>query len=110
MYFSSNQITELDKYSTQEKRQILLLAMAKLTVPEKFILNMIKLCLLIPPFLLLANLMMLEFAGVLVLVFAAYVIIMRPLSLKFASNHLAKAIKSFEVYQAELAEEQQDNQ
>lgn len=109
MYFSSNQISQLDHYSIHEKRQILLMAMAKLTVPEKFILNILKLCMLIPPFLLLANLMMLEFAGSLVIIFAIYVGITRPLSLKFACNHIDKAIKTFETNKADAQAENEEH-
>ena len=100
-YTSSNSITELDSFSIREKQMILRLAMEKMTVPQKLIINLLKLVLLIPPFLYLANLNLGMLAISMIIVTAAYVFVMRPVSLSFAVSHLPAAIKQFERAKAE---------
>lgn len=92
MIFSTNQIKELDGFSVQERQQIVAEAMNKLTVPQKLVLNLIKLALLIPPFIYLAR----QEWGTLALTIAisalGYLIIMKPVAFKFSSNAIrAKA-------------------
>ncbi len=94
-YFSSKHISELAEFTNIEKRQILAIAFLKMTTPEKLVINLIKLGMLIPPFLLLANLKFASLAASLVVVFLAYLLIMRPISLAFAKNHITKAIAVF---------------
>ena len=93
IYFSTNQISVLDTFSNREKQAIMALALSKFTVPQKLIVNLLKLCMLIPPFLYLANLEMVMFTIAVVIVFAAYVLIMRPVCFWFAQEHLEQAIK-----------------
>lgn len=95
MIFSSNQIERLSDYSLGDRHQILALAFALLTVPQKLVLNLMKLVLLIPPFIYLARQ---DWGLMLVATFiavACYLGIMKPISLYFSSQHLDKAIKQF---------------
>ncbi|WP_286265547.1 DUF6170 family protein [Thalassotalea atypica] len=95
MIFSSNQIEELKDYSIKERQEILALAMQKLTVPQKLMLNLIKLGLLIPPFIYLAR----QDWGMLVLTviisLVAYLLVMKPASLSFCKAHIKQALKQF---------------
>lgn len=93
IYFSTNQISLLEPFSSREKHAIMALALSKFTVPQKLVVNLLKLCMLVPPFLFLANLEMLKLGVALVLVFVTYVIVMRPLCFWFAQEHLTQAIK-----------------
>lgn len=96
MIFSSKNISQLDKYSMQDRQEILSIAGSKLSTPEKLILNIIKLCVLIPPFIMFARLEGLMLAMPIVLLIAAYLLIMRPSRLYFQKKHIAKAIIQFD--------------
>ncbi len=93
IYFSSNQLPQLKNYSVKQRQAILNIAMEKLTAPEKFIMNVIKLFMLIPPFLLLANLQSAWFFVSVIAVLLAYFFVMKPISLLFAEKYIEKAIK-----------------
>lgn len=93
IYFSTNQISLLDTFTSREKHEIMALALSKFTVPQKLIVNLLKLCMLIPPFLYLANLEMVMLTVTVVIVLAVYVLIMRPVCFWFAQEHLEQAIK-----------------
>ena len=56
LYLASNKIPALSEYNIQQRQAILAIAQTKLSAPQKFILNIIKLFLLIPPFFFIANL------------------------------------------------------
>jgi hypothetical protein len=92
IYFSSNKIPELTPYNLQQRQTILALAQTKLTAPEKFLLNIIKLMLLIPPFLFIANLQGMAIVGSIIIVLLAYFIFLRPIMLHFTLRHLNNAI------------------
>lgn len=94
--FSSNDLAELTHYSVKERQIILALAADKLITPQKLILNLIKLFILIPPFILLARLDGWLMFMPIVLMLAGYFALMRPISLYFLRKHLGKAIKQFE--------------
>jgi hypothetical protein len=96
IYFSSNKIPSLQAFSLHQRHAILTLAQAKLSAPEKFILNMIKLLLLIPPFFFIANLQGLALVAAIMLVLFAYFILLRPVMLFFSQKHLDKAIAQYE--------------
>lgn len=98
MIFSSNQIKALSDFNLGDRHQILTLAFAFLTVPQKLILNLIKLALLIPPFIYLArqDWGLMTFTTIVVLL--CYLMIMKPLSLYFCCQHLDKAIKQFKAH------------
>lgn len=95
IYFSSNKIPELMPFNLQQRQAILALAQAKLSPPEKLILNIIKLMLLIPPFLFIANLQGIAIAASIVVVLVAYFIILRPIMLHFTLKHLNAAINQY---------------
>ncbi len=94
--FSSNDISVLQSYSLKERQQILALANQKLITPQKLVLNLIKLAILIPPFIMVARLDNWLLFLPLIFVLAGYFLVMRPISLLFAIKHLPKAIKDFE--------------
>lgn len=95
IYFSTNKITELSPFSLHQRQAILAIAQTKLSAPEKLILNIIKLCLLIPPFLFIANLKGVALITSLALVLVAYFLILRPIMLFFTKKHLATAISQY---------------
>ena len=97
IYFSSNKIPKLQNFSLKQRQAILALAMDKLTVPEKFIINVIKLMMLIPPFLFLANLQSAWFFISVIGVLFAYLFVMKPVSFAFADKYIEKAIKQSEI-------------
>lgn len=96
LYFSTNKIPELAEYNIQQRQAILAIAQSKLNAPEKLILNIIKLCLLIPPFLFIANLQGLALFTSIIIVLVAYFIVLRPVMLIFSQKHIATAIKQYE--------------
>lgn len=96
IYFSSNKIPALQTFSLHQRQAILTLALAKLSAPEKFVLNIIKLALLIPPFLFIANLQGLALAASVVIVLTAYFILLRPVMLHFSAKYLDKAIAQYQ--------------
>ena len=96
IYLSSNKIPALQAFSLHQRQVILALAQAKLSVPEKFILNMIKLSLLIPPFFFIANLQGFALAASVVIVLIAYFLLLRPIMLFFAQKYLANAIEQYQ--------------
>jgi hypothetical protein len=93
--FSTNKIPELESYTLQQRQQILTLAASKLTAPEKFVLNIIKLIMLVPPFLFMAQLEGVFFVLSLFCVLAIYFILLRPISLVFTRKYLDLAVKQF---------------
>ena len=95
IYFSSNKIPALQAFSLHQRQAILTLAQAKLSAPEKFILNIIKLLLLIPPFLFVANLQGFALIAAIIIVLIAYFIILRPIMFFFAHKHLDQAIRQY---------------
>ncbi len=82
-------------FNLQQRQAIIALAQAKLSPPEKLILNIIKLMLLIPPFLFIANLQGVAIAASIVVVLVAYFIILRPIMLHFTLKHLNSAINQY---------------
>jgi hypothetical protein len=95
-YLSSKNIPELANYSIKEKHEILAIAANKLITPEKLFLNIIKLLILIPAFIMMAKLDGWFFAAPLAFVLVSFFIIMRPISLNILRKHLPKSIKQFE--------------
>lgn len=93
--FSSNNLPELQQYSVKERQQILAIASNKLVTPQKLILNLIKLFILIPPFIMIARLDTWLLFIPLIFVLVGYFVLMRPISLYFLRAHLPNAIKQF---------------
>jgi len=93
--FSTNKLSELDNFTLAQRQQILALAANKLTAPEKFVLNILKLIMLVPPFLFMAQLEGVLFIVSIFSVLAVYFILLRPISLLFTRKYLDVAIKQF---------------
>jgi hypothetical protein len=93
--FSTNKLVELENYTLHQRQQILTLAASKLTAPEKFVLNILKLLMLVPPFLFMAQLEGIFFIISLFSFLAIYFILLRPVSLIFTRKYLKIAIKQF---------------
>ena len=53
--FSTNQIAELSNKPLRERHELIQKAEAKFTAPEKLLLNLLKLVMLLPPFFLLGE-------------------------------------------------------
>ncbi|MAG76575.1 MAG: hypothetical protein CL811_07425 [Colwelliaceae bacterium] len=87
-YLSSKDIPALSESSFQERNEKVYRAQQKLTVPEKLILSILKLILLIPPFIYLARQDWLILLVTLVGSTAAFFCVFRPISLAFLSKHL----------------------
>ena len=96
LYFSTAKIDALQAFNTQQRQQILAIASTKLSVPEKLILNLIKLALLIPPFLLLAQMQGLSLVIAIFTSLLLYFILLRPIMLNFQLKHIDKAIKTYQ--------------
>ena len=95
IYFSSNKIPTLHAFNLHQRQAILAIAQTKFTAPEKFILNIIKLSLLIPPFLFIANLQGVALVTSVLVVLIAYFLLLRPIMLFFSLKYLNKAIAEY---------------
>ncbi|OUS23280.1 hypothetical protein A9Q98_15510 [Thalassotalea sp. 42_200_T64] len=95
-YFSSNQFAQLAAFDFHQRQEIIAIASSRLSPLSKFILNLLKLAVLIPPFFMLANIDSWLFVIPLAFVLLGYFIVLRPLSLLFISSHLDKSIEQFE--------------
>lgn len=94
--FSSNNLSQLKDYSMKERQVILSMASDKLITPQKLVINIIKLLILIPPFIMVARLDSWMLFLPLIFVLAGYFLIMRPINLYFLKQHLSQAINQFE--------------
>ncbi|NMP14816.1 MULTISPECIES: DUF6170 family protein [unclassified Thalassotalea] len=94
-YFSSNQFEQLQDFNFAEKQQIIELANNKMPAPAKVTLNILKLLILIPPFLLLARVDSWMFVLPLLLVLVCYFVILRPVSLMFLGKYIDEAVAQF---------------
>ncbi|REL34911.1 DUF6170 family protein [Thalassotalea euphylliae] len=88
LFFSSKDIPELADKNIQERNESIYKASLKLTVPQKLILNLIKLVLLVPPFIYLARQEWGTLLGVVVISSLCYVSVFRPISFTFMRKHL----------------------
>lgn len=95
LYFSSNQISQLADFSFTQKQQIIAAASTKLKPTSKLVLNILKLLILIPPFLMLASLDSWWLFLPLVLIMVGYFVLLRPLSLFFIAQHIDEAVEEF---------------
>jgi len=91
MYFTSRNIPELSGLKYTQRAQIIRLALSYLSVPQKTILNIIKLVFLTPLFLILARIDSWEILIYLLIVGFCYPLITTPISLYFAKQHINKA-------------------
>jgi len=91
MYFTSRNIPELKGMKYTQRAHIIRLALNHLSVPQKTILNIIKLVFLTPIFLILAKIDSWEILIYLLIVGLCYPLITTPISLYFAQKHIKKA-------------------
>lgn len=90
-YFSSKDIPALAKAEVTERNHLVYQAQQKLSVPQKLVLNLLKLVLLIPPFLFLARQEWGILAVALFTSFAGYALLFRPVFFSFVNKVLAKS-------------------
>ncbi|WP_286233193.1 DUF6170 family protein [Thalassotalea sediminis] len=88
LIFSTNQIPELKGLSIGERAAKIQQAELKLTAPEKLILNLLKLCMIIPPFFYLAQQNWLYLSIAIIGAVILKVVIFTPIKLKFLSKYL----------------------
>ena len=86
--FSPKQIPALKELSISERNHILQQAKTKLTTPQKLILNLLKLFMLVPPFIYLARLSWAELAMAVGVSFTCYFLAFRPISLNFLIKNI----------------------
>lgn len=89
LYLSSKQLPELVQHSPRERQEILSKAQQKLTVPEKLVLNILKLFMLTPPFLFLARQEIIALTFALIGSFTLYFFVAKPLKLHFCRKYLS---------------------
>lgn len=90
LYFTSNQIPQLQGKNIRERFVQIEQAQQKLTAPEKVLLNVLKLCIIIPVFVFILRIsedwMSIVWAGAFLL---CYPLILRPIQLTMVSRKLA---------------------
>nr|WP_289847279.1 DUF6170 family protein [Alteromonas sp. C1M14] len=93
MYFSTRQIPGLESYSLAERMQIITSAAKKLTVPEKTLLNVLKLLVIVPVFVLIirtsADWRSLLWAF---LVFLLYPLIVKPIQYSLCAKYVPQVL------------------
>ncbi|KMT66655.1 DUF6170 family protein [Catenovulum maritimum] len=100
-YFKSSQIPELENYSFKDRSQILAIALTFMTAPDKFILNLLKLLIITPVFILAARaaewwvLIPMLLAGIF------YPIITTPVQLTLSAKYIEKALKKWKKHSEE---------
>ncbi|MCU4674968.1 DUF6170 family protein [Catenovulum sp. 2E275] len=105
-YFKSSQIPELKPYTFTQRARIITQAQAYFTVPDKFILNIAKLIVLSPIFVMVARFEQWWMLIPMIIVGICYPLITNPIQLNLAKKYLPQALK---VYQAEQASLQEEN-
>ncbi len=91
LYFNSRQLPELHDVSLKQRNQIVQRAVALLSTPQKTALNIIKLLLLTPIFLLLANIDDWTLLIYLLIVGILYPLVTNPITLLFAKPNISQA-------------------
>ncbi|SFD62655.1 DUF6170 family protein [Pseudoalteromonas denitrificans] len=95
MYLTSRSIPELSGLKYTQRAQIIRLALSYLSVPEKTVLNLIKLLFLTPIFLILARIDSWEILIYLLITGICYPLITNPISIYFAKKYIDKAKAEF---------------
>ncbi|WP_042142332.1 MULTISPECIES: DUF6170 family protein [unclassified Pseudoalteromonas] len=95
MYFTSRNMPELKGLKYTQRAQIVRLALTHLSVPQKTILNILKLLLLTPIFLIIAKIDSWEIMFYLLIVGFCYPLITTPVSLHFAQKYIEQAKSEF---------------
>jgi hypothetical protein len=92
VYWNSQQIPELAGLKFRERMQVIRRATDQLNTPNKLLLNVVKLILLVPPFMLMARAdSALTFVGWLLALLVIYPLATRPLTFSLVQEHLALA-------------------
>lgn len=91
MYFTSRQFPQLENLSIKQRTEIVRQAVLLLSTPKKTLLNVFKLALLTPIFLLLANIDNWWLLIYLLIVGLLYPLITTPLTLHFVKDHIDEA-------------------
>ena len=90
LYFSSKQIPQLQSHSLTERLTLLQEAQKKLTGPEKLLLNVLKLLIFIPVFVLILQVSTNWWALVWVfLLFLLYPIVIKPIQFGLCAQYLS---------------------
>lgn len=95
-YLKSSQIPELKAYSFTERATIIQQALTRLTVPEKFVLNISKLIILAPIFVMIARFQEWWMLIPMLITGICYPLITNPIQLNLARRHLDAALKSWQ--------------
>lgn len=90
LYLNSQSIPELTGLSFAQRMEVIRKAADNLSVPTKITLNMIKLLVLVPLFLLIARADGWAIAGYIVLLIVAYPAITRPLTFALCRKDFAR--------------------
>ncbi|WP_017444686.1 DUF6170 family protein [Gayadomonas joobiniege] len=99
-YLKSSQIPALKDYSFTERAHIIQYALNMLTVPEKFILNISKLIILAPVFVLIARFQEWWMLIPMLITGICYPLITNPIQLNMACRHLDQALASWKADQS----------
>ncbi|RVT49198.1 hypothetical protein EMM73_00940 [Rheinheimera sediminis] len=91
MYFSSQNIPELKGLKFAQRMQVIRSATEQVATPQKLLLNLLKLAILIPLFLTIAQWHSWQSTLTIVVLLAAYPLLTRPLTFALCSPHLHQA-------------------
>ena len=91
MYWNSQQIPELAGLNFRERMQVIRRASDQLSTPNKLLLSIVKLLLLVPPFMQMAQAdSVLAFIGWVLLLLVIYPLATRPLTFALIREHLSQ--------------------
>jgi len=94
IHFSSNNISSLHNYDLRQRKVLLKTAEKKLNTPQKLLLNIVKLSILVPMFLYSVWLTSWNMLLPITLATITYLLIYRPLFLFLLQPHLNKIIEA----------------
>lgn len=91
MYFSSQNIPELKGLKFGQRMQVIRSATEQVPIPQKLLLNLLKLAILIPLFLVIAQWDSWQSTVTIAVLLAAYPLLTRPLTFALCRPHLQQA-------------------
>ncbi|MBU0911136.1 MAG: hypothetical protein KKF22_01185 [Gammaproteobacteria bacterium] len=91
MYFSSQNIPELAGLKFAERMQVIRSATEQVPTPQKLLLNLLKLAILIPLFFVIAQWDSWQSTVTILVLLAAYPLLTRPLTFALCRPHLQQA-------------------
>jgi hypothetical protein len=91
MYFGSQSIPELAGLKFAERMQVIRTATEQVPTPQKLLLNLLKLAILIPLFLVIAQWDSWQSTVTILILLAAYPLLTRPLTFALCRPHLQQA-------------------